>query len=171
MEKLGTREVDTARFKLKERYGVDMGDTGTVLVLAHNSELAESKKAIHQATERINQSTTALQTNEPRAAFWFGVGRSSPWCLVCLVAVIATIFFYYKSDKYQQEADYVKKIHLYTNVMRYGKLVDGEYEKAEDLSNGAYLKLSAPKSTTDAEAGKHFIRSKNGQVVYVPLSF
>ncbi|WP_425290728.1 hypothetical protein [Spirosoma linguale] len=135
------------------------------------NEAQQQKSVIDKASARINQTNTSRQTDGPQTAFKFGLGKSFPGAFVALVLICIVSFFYAHSDEYEQVERFVsttKNAPLYTYIIEQGQLIDGQ---TNGLDKGLYLKLSQPKGKEILQAGKHFLRSKNGKISYVPLHF
>lgn len=171
MNNLNETEITKIRHELLQEYGVDMGETGSLIVAVMRSEARQQKATIDKASDRINQTNTSLQTDDPKAAFQFGLGKSWPGALVALVLICVVSFFYSHTAEYEKAEQFMattQNAQLYAYLMQQGQLVDGQ---ATGLGQGLFLQLSQPKAGETLQAGKHFLKSRNGKIVYVPLHF
>ncbi len=125
------------------------------------------RQVIEQATEKINASTRAFQTDNPKSAFWYGVGKNGVWAAVGLMVVGMFGLFYSQSMVYQQKEALLAQYpnpQAYRFLMQNGQLV-------QQATGWTELILTLAPNPDDLIAGKHYRYNKKRHQVSVPLYY
>lgn len=93
--------IDDRRAAAQRKYGFDVGKTGALLLLEVDEVGSRYQTLIEQATAGIGKSQQPLRTDNPKAAFWYGVGRSGVWTLPIMLLIAVVSWFYSQQQNYQ----------------------------------------------------------------------
>lgn len=158
--------IDDKRAEAKRKFGYDVGLSGAMLLMALDDVGSRQELLMEEAIARIRQGHQPLQTDNPKAAFWFGIGRNLVWSLPLSLAVILTGWFYAQQDNYQ---DVRKVLETYPNAAEFRFLMQyGALKKSDD---GMLNLILTPIPKDGGMLGKHYVYHEECKCVYVPMHF
>ncbi|QDK77747.1 hypothetical protein EXU85_03705 [Spirosoma sp. KCTC 42546] len=159
--------IDDRRAAAQRKYGFDVGKTGALLLLEVDEVGSRYQTLIQQATAGIRESQQPLQTDNPKAAFWYGVGRNGVWTIPIMLTIAIVSWFYSQQQSYQAIKATLDK---YPNAAEFQFLMQlGQLERSEDGALNLILRAAPSKGTI--EAGKHYVYNSDCKCVKVPLHY
>lgn len=159
--------IEDRRAEAKRKYGYDVGQSGALLLIALDEEGTRNRLLIQEAISRINEGNQPMQTENPKAAFWFGIGRSGILVLPMLLAISLIWWSHSQQEDYQVVRSMLEK---YPNASEFQYLMkNGQLKKTDD--GALNLILTPAPADGSVESGLHYVYNENCKCVYIPLHF
>ena len=128
---------DRIKAYIKGKYNYELGFTGGLMLLEIERLMDEAKQNLDVAAAKINQSHQPLQTNDPRAAFWFGIGRSGVWVLPVVLAISVISWFY------AQQSDFRDIIPVPSRICLVDPAGAGHHARSDENAGAKYARPAA----------------------------
>lgn len=158
---------DRIKAYIKGKYNYELGFTGALMLLELERLMDEAKQNLDVAAAKIDQSHQPLQTNDPKAAFWFGIGSSGVWVLPVVLAISVISWFYAQQSDFR---DIIPVVRKYPNAAQFQFLMQHGTLKRE--SNGNLNLVLYPASKGDnLQVGLNYRYDTECNCIYVPLFF